>query len=45
MSTLTKKMAALIKGMGNEKHMIFFVGFFDYFDQMLSHTSNQEGQI
>jgi len=33
--------------MGHEKHMVFFIGFFyqnNHFDQVLSHTSNQEGQ-
>jgi hypothetical protein len=34
--------------MGHEKHMVLLVGYFDqsdHFDQVLSHTSNQEGQI
>jgi hypothetical protein len=39
-------MFTLIKNMGHERHMIFFIGFFyqsDHFDQVLSCTSNQEG--
>jgi hypothetical protein len=34
--------------MGHEMHMVFLVGSFDqndYFEQMLSHTFNQEGQF
>jgi hypothetical protein len=41
-------MYVLTKGMGHEMHMVFFIGFFyqnDYFEQMLCHTSNQEGQF
>jgi hypothetical protein len=29
MSTLTKTMSALTKGMGHEKHMVVLVGSFD----------------
>jgi hypothetical protein len=42
-STLTKKLFTLTKGMGHERHMIFLVGSFDWsdhFDQVLSRTSN-----
>jgi len=34
--------------MGHERHMVLLVGFFDwndYFDQMLSRTSNKKRQI
>jgi hypothetical protein len=34
--------------MGHEKHTILLVGSFnqiDHFDQMLNHTSSQEGQF
>jgi hypothetical protein len=40
-------MFTLTKGMGHERHMVFFVGDFtwnDYFDQMLNHTSNKKRQ-
>ncbi len=43
MFSLTKRMFTLIKGMGHEKHMVFFYQN-DHFDQVLSHTSNQERQ-
>jgi hypothetical protein len=39
-------MLSLTKGIGHETHMVLLVDVFDwndYFDQMLSHTSNQEG--
>jgi len=48
MSTLTKRIFILTKGMGHEKHMVFLVGSFDWndhFDQVLNHTFNQVGQI
>jgi hypothetical protein len=48
MSTLTKRMFILIKGMGHERHMIVLVGSFDWsdhFDQVLSCTCSQEGQF
>ncbi len=44
-STLTKRMFTLTKGMGHERHMVILVDVFDrndHFDQVLSHTSNQE---
>jgi hypothetical protein len=34
--------------MGHERYMVLLVDFFDWsdhFDQVLNHTSNQEGQI
>jgi hypothetical protein len=48
MSTLTKMMFVLTKGMGHEKHMVILVGSFelnDNFDQVLSCTSNEKRKI
>jgi hypothetical protein len=46
MSALTIRMPILNKGMGHESHMVLLVGFsMTIFDQVLNHTSNQEGQF
>jgi len=47
MYALTKRMFALTKGMGHERHIVLFVSFLklNNFDQMLSLTFSQKGQI
>jgi len=48
MSTLTKMMFTLTKGVGHERHMVILIGYFDqsdHFDQILICTSSKKGQI